>query len=146
MGRLIPSINRTRQKRHVSGNNHGRCPSRSGTQAFAWHYFIELPTNMESPILIGWIFYLFERKSRLTLVELTNLITQLHDEVGAANKRILDFERIDAGGSRPKRMIDGEDAALGYGRLLLRVMPTPRQRSRQPPKNTSKCNLVMWPR
>ena len=143
---MIPSINRTRQKRHVSGNNHGRCPSRSGTQAFAWHYFIELPTNMESPILIGWIFYLFERKSRLTLVELTNLITQLHDEVGAANKRILDFERIDAGESQPNRMIDAADLPLGYRRLFSVVMATPQQRPRKLPRNCSKRNLVMWPR
>ena len=79
-------------------------------------------------------------------MELTQLITQLREEVGAANKRILDFERIDAGGSQPNGMIDAADLPLGYRRLLLLVMPTPQQRSRQRSKNTLKRNLVMWPR
>jgi hypothetical protein len=67
-------------------------------------------------------------------MELTHLITQLREEVGAANKRIRDFERIDAGGRRPNGMIDGDDAP--HRRLLLLVMPTPQQRLRQGPKNT----------
>jgi hypothetical protein len=107
---------------------------------------MELPTNMESPILIGRAFYHFREESRLNLMELTNLITQLEDEVGAANKRIRDFERIDAGGRRPNGMIDGADAQLGYRRLFAVVIATPRQRPGKLPGNCSKRNLVMWPR
>jgi hypothetical protein len=79
-------------------------------------------------------------------MELTHLITQLHDEVGAANKRIRDLERIDAGGSQPNGMIDAADVTLGYRRQLLLVMPTPQQRSKKLPRNCSRRNLVMWPR
>jgi hypothetical protein len=79
-------------------------------------------------------------------MELTNLITQLRDEVGAANKRIRDYKRIDAGGSRPNETIDEPSFPLGYRRLFAMVMAAPQQRPKKVRAHCSKRNLVMWPR